>query len=207
MAKDKDGSPGNEERIDADKRRLLTAATTIAGATGLGLLATPLVESMEPDASVKAASTATVDISGIAAGQQQVVKWQDKPVFIVNRTPEMLATLGEVTPRLSDPDSHHPQQPPFARNRYRSLKPEWLVMVGVCTHLCCSPAFKPNKGSVRPGWLGGYHCPCHGSLYDLAGRVFKDVPAPLNMAIPEYSFIDNDTKVTITSLYPETKLC
>lgn len=195
------------EGVDERKRKFLTVATTFVGVAGAGLMAVPLVESMEPDASVKAASTTTVDISHIGAGEQAVIKWQDKPVFIVNRTPEMLATLKDVTPKLRDPNSDRPQQPPFANNIYRSRKPEWLVMVGVCTHLCCSPTFKPKKGAVNPQWLGGYHCSCHGSFYDLSGRVFKNVPAPLNMAIPEYTFIDNDTKVKITSLYPKSQLC
>jgi len=197
----------DQDDIDDQKRKFLTAATTIVGAAGVGLAAVPFVRSLEPDASIAAASSATVDISHIAPGQQKVVKWQDKPVFIVNRTPEMLASLDQVTPKLLDPDNKHPQQPPYCNNVHRSRKPQWFVMVGVCTHLCCSPAFKPDKGSVKPGWLGGYHCPCHGSFYDLSGRVFKDVPAPLNMAVPEYDFVDNDSKIKITSLFPKTKLC
>ncbi|HKJ22308.1 MAG TPA: ubiquinol-cytochrome c reductase iron-sulfur subunit [Gammaproteobacteria bacterium] len=197
----------SDNQIDEKRRKFLTTVTSVVGAAGAGLAATPFVKSMEPDASVQAASTTTVDIGAIGPGEQVTVKWQDKPVFIVNRTPEMLATLKKVTPELLDPDNKLPQQPPYCNNMYRSRKPEWFVMVGVCTHLCCTPTFKPQQGSVNPKWLGGYHCPCHGSFYDLSGRVFKDVPAPRNMAIPEYEFTDNDTKIKITSLYPKSKLC
>ena len=167
----------------------------------------PFVKSLEPDASVGAAATTVADLTKIAPGMQMTVSWQDKPVIIVHRTPEMLASLKAVTPELADPDCTVPQQPPYAKNIYRARKPEWLVMVRVCTHLCCIPLYEPAPGSVEPHWDGGFHCPCHGSLYDLSGRVFKNVPAPRNMAIPEYDFVNGGTQVQITAMYPGSKLC
>jgi ubiquinol-cytochrome c reductase iron-sulfur subunit len=197
-----------EDRVaDAGKRRFLAATTGLVGAAGVGLLAVPFVRSLEPDASIRAASTTTVDLAHIEPGMQVTVNWQDKPVAVVRRTPEMLETLKEVVPRLRDPDSSEPQQPSYCKNPYRSIKPEWLVMVMVCTHLCCVPLYKPQKGSVEASWEGGFHCPCHGSFYDLAGRVFKDVPAPRNLAIPEYGFSEDGRRVTITAMAPGAQLC
>jgi ubiquinol-cytochrome c reductase iron-sulfur subunit len=195
------------ESVNSDKREFLTVVTTAVGLAGAGLVSVPFVKSLEPDAAVKAASVVTVDISQLKPGMHLTISWQDKPVIIVHRTPEMLATLKETIPELRDPDNHAPQQPPYCDNPYRSRKPEWLVMARVCTHLCCTPLFEPNKGSVAPGWLGGFHCPCHGSLYDLSGRVFKNVPAPRNMAIPEYEFTDDHKAVKITGMWPKAKLC
>lgn len=197
----------DEKDVDKNKRQFLTAATSVVGAAGIGCLAVPFVKSLEPDASVAAAATTIADLTGIKPGMQTTVSWQDKPVVIVHRTPKMLATLKDVTSDLADPDSNVPQQPPYAKNRYRSIKPEWLVMVRVCTHLCCIPLYKPKPGSVEPQWEGGFHCPCHGSLFDLAGRVYKDVPAPRNLAIPQYEFIDGGKRVKITAMYPKAKLC
>jgi ubiquinol-cytochrome c reductase iron-sulfur subunit len=199
--------PEAHGEVDEDKRQFLAATTGVIGALGCGAVAVPLIRSLEPDASVAAAATTIADLSDIGPGMQKTVSWQDKPVIIVHRTPEMLATLSALTGRLADPDSHVPQQPPYAQNIYRSRKPEWLVMVRVCTHLCCIPLFEPTPGSVEPAWRGGFHCPCHGSSYDLAGRVFKDVPAPRNMAIPEYEFINGDSQVRIMAMYPKARLC
>ncbi len=158
-------------------------------------------------ASVAAAASTTVDLTQIPPGEHGTVAWQSKPVIVVHRTRQMLASLGQVAARLADPGCQVPQQPPYARNIYRSRNPEWLVMVRVCTHLCCTPLFEPTPGSVAPDWPGGFHCPCHGSFYDLSGRVFKGVPAPRNMAIPEYDFVDGGNKVRITAMYPEAQLC
>ncbi len=207
IASKDDERVGAEYRDDIDlrKRQFLTAATGLVGAIGCGSAVVPLVKSLEPDASVAAVATTTVDLTKIAPGTQMTVNWQDKPVIIARRTPEMLASLKEVTTQLVDPNCEVPQQPPYAKNVYRSRKPEWLVMVRVCTHLCCIPLFKP--GSLGPHQPGGFHCPCHGSFYDLSGRVFKNVPAPRNMAIPEYEFIDGDKQVRITAMYPDAKLC
>jgi ubiquinol-cytochrome c reductase iron-sulfur subunit len=196
-----------QKPVDEKKRRFLVTATSAIGAIGVAGVATALVRSLEPDASIAAASVQTVDITRIEPGMQVTVSWQGKPVIVLNRSPEMLATLDEVTPRLLDPNSDAPQQPLYCKNIYRSRKPEWLVMVFVCTHLCCVPLLKEKKGAVDPTWLGGFHCPCHGSFYDLSGRVFKDVPAPRNMAIPEYDFVDNDTKIRITAMAEGTQLC
>lgn len=193
--------------VDKGKREFLATATAVVGVAGIGCLAVPFVRSLEPDASVAAASTTVADLAGIAPGAQMTVSWQDKPVIIVHRTPQMLQDLEKVNADLADPQCKVPQQPAYAQNIYRSIKPEWLVMVRVCTHLCCIPLFRPIPGSVEPGWEGGFHCPCHGSLYDLSGRVYRGVPAPRNMAIPEYRFTGDGGKVEITAMYPEAKLC
>ncbi|MDA8094066.1 MAG: ubiquinol-cytochrome c reductase iron-sulfur subunit [Betaproteobacteria bacterium] len=192
---------------NAGRRRFLTLATALLGAVGTAYVIVPLVESLEPDASVKAAAATTVALSPIEPGMQVTVPWQSKPLIVVHRTPEMLATLQAVETLLRDPNCEVPQQPPECKNRFRSLKPQWLVMVRVCTHLCCTPLYEPRKGSVGPRWLGGFHCPCHGSLYDLSGRVFKGVPAPRNMAIPLYHFSEDEKQVAVTAMYPESKLC
>jgi ubiquinol-cytochrome c reductase iron-sulfur subunit len=197
----------DEAPADQRRRRFLVAATSTLGGIGVAGVGAALVRSLEPDASVEAASVQTVDISRIEPGMQVTVSWQGKPVLVLNRSPEMLATLTQVTPRLLDPDSEVPQQPPYCRNIYRARQPEWLVMVFVCTHLCCVPLLKEKKGSVDAAWLGGFHCPCHGSFYDLSGRVFKDVPAPRNMAIPEYDFVDNGSKIRITAMAKGARLC
>lgn len=204
---EENSQPDTANRAACSKRRFLTAATTVVGAVGAGFVAVPFIRSLEPDAEQQAGSVSIIDISGIAPGGHIVSGWQQKPVIIANRTPEMLATLKEVTPRLLDPNNDVPQQPLYAKNIYRARKPEWLVMMLVCTHLCCTPLYRPKKGSVSPDWLGGFHCPCHGSLYDLSGRVFTGVPAPRNMVIPEYEFINGGKQVKITGINPKSKFC
>ncbi len=192
---------------ERSKRRFLSAATAAVGTAGVGVLAVPFIKSLEPDAAAAAASVITVDISGIPPGGHLTTSWQQKPLLIANRTPEMLATLSQMNSQLKDPDNKVPQQPPYAQNIYRSRKPEWLIMMQVCTHLCCSPAYKPRKGTVSPTWLGGFHCACHGSLYDLSGRVMFGSPAPANMVIPQYMFTDDGKSVQITGLEKKSKLC
>jgi ubiquinol-cytochrome c reductase iron-sulfur subunit len=207
---DPNKTPGTEcegRGADSSRRRFLTAATALVGSAGMAAVAVPFIKSLEPDAAEEAESILTVDISELEPGMHLTTGWQQKPLLIVHRTPEMLATLEEVTPFLLDPDCTVPQQPPYAANIYRAREPEWLVMMFVCTHLCCTPLFKPDKGSVRPDWLGGFHCPCHGSLYDLSGRVFKDVPAPRNIVVPEYEFVDGGKHVRVSGLYKGSKLC
>lgn len=135
-----------------------------------------------------------VDLSKLEPGQKITVPWRGKPIWIIRRTPAMLASLKELNGRLRDPDSKEPQQPGYAANLYRSIKPEYLVLIGICTHLGCVPMYRPEPGAEDLGgseWKGGFFCPCHGSKYDLAGRVFKGVPAPLNLVVPPYEYLDD----------------
>lgn len=174
------------------RRRFLTAATTVVGAVGAGFALVPFISSMEPSAKARAAGAPVrADISKLELGQMIRVKWRGKPVWIVNRTPKMLETLPKLDPLLRDPKSLEPQQPPYAQNEYRSIKPEYAVLIGICTHLGCSPTYRPDVApeDLGPEWLGGFFCPCHGSRFDLAGRVFKGVPAPLNLVVPPYRYL------------------
>ena len=178
--------------VNVGRRRLLIGATSAVGAVGVGFVAVPFVKSWQPSARAKAAGAPVeYDAGLIEAGQQVKVAWRGKPVVLVRRTPEMLAGLAKVETELRDPGSDESDQPAYAKNQSRSLKPELLVMVGICTHLGCLPGFRPEVGAADLGgssWVGGFFCPCHGSKYDLAGRVYKGVPAPKNMEIPPYSF-------------------
>jgi ubiquinol-cytochrome c reductase iron-sulfur subunit len=165
---------------------------------GTTIMAWPFIDQMEPSSGVLAAGgPISVDLRSVAPGQQIVVNWRSHPIFIVNRTPALLATLRQpsLLDRLRDPNSEEDQQPPYAENWSRSIRPEFLVLVGVCTHLGCIPAFTPSAGSIDVAWPGGYLCHCHGSKYDLAGRVFQGVPAPLNLPVPPYHFANETTLV------------
>lgn len=179
------------EGVNIKRRRVLIATTVAIGAAGVGAIATPFVRSWYPSAKAEAAGAPTVqDISGIEMGQMITVKYRGKPIYIVRRTDEMIAGLSQVTPQLADPNSEASVQPDYAQNETRSLTPEILVVEGVCTHLGCAPSYRPEVGAADLGgssWFGGFFCPCHGSLYDLAGRVYSGVPAPLNLPIPEYN--------------------
>jgi ubiquinol-cytochrome c reductase iron-sulfur subunit len=180
-------------------RRDFLQLIAIAGAAiGTAAIAWPLIDSMNPSADVIAAGAPIdIDISKIALGQQIVVLWRGAPMLIVNRTPEALKTLQEpaMISQLSDPESSVHQQPAYAENWHRSAKPEYAVMVGICTHLGCLPGYMPtpDPSSPAPNWPGGYFCPCHGSKYDLAGRVYKGVPAPYNLPVPPYNFVSDKT--------------
>lgn len=181
---------------EPSRRDFLYIATGAVGAVGAASVVVPLVSQLSPDAQVIAAGAPIdVDIGGVAPGQQILVKWRGHPIFIVHRPPEALKALKEASlvGKLSDPDSKVAQQPEYAANWHRSVKPEYLVLVGVCTHLGCIPSFQPEKGEVDPSWTGGYFCPCHGSKYDLAGRVFSGVPAPYNLPVPPYTFVNDKT--------------
>ena len=182
-------SPG--EGVNIKRRRVLIATTAAIGAVGVGAIATPFVRSWYPSAKAEAAGAAVVqDISGIENGQMITVKYRGKPIFVVKRTEEMVANLSKVTPKLSDPNSEASVQPEACKNETRSLQPELLVVEGVCTHLGCAPTYRPEVGAADLGgadWFGGFFCPCHGSLYDLAGRVYNGVPAPTNLPVPIYS--------------------
>lgn len=186
---------------DPSRRDFLFVATASVDAVGLAAAAVPLIDQMNPDrATIAAGAPISVDISQIAPGQQIQVFWRSKPIMIVNRPPEALKVLQEpkLTEQLSDPDSEVHQQPSCAKNWHRSARPEFVVLVGICTHLGCIPKFypEPNPTSPAADWLGGYFCPCHGSLYDLASRVFAGVPAPYNLPVPPYRF-ENDTTIRI----------
>ena len=178
------------------KRDFLYIATGAVGVVAAGAVVWPLVDQMQPDsATIAAGAPLEVNIGAIPPGQQIIVKWRGHPIFVVNRPAAALKTLQEpeLVSRLSDPNSQAMQQPPYAENWHRSVKPEFLVLVGVCTHLGCIPKFEPDKASITPDWLGGYFCPCHGSKYDLSGRVYSGVPAPYNLPVPPYIFVDDKT--------------
>jgi ubiquinol-cytochrome c reductase iron-sulfur subunit len=191
----------SDKGVDPHRRRLLTAITTGVGAIGAAFAAVPFVRSMMPSARAKAAGAPVeVDIAKLEAGQLHTVEWRGKPVWILKRTPEMLESLKQVEGSLTDPDSTVPtQQPKYAQNRTRSIKPETLVLVGICTHLGCSPDKRLAAGTASglgQEWPGGFFCPCHGSKFDLAGRVFKNVPAPKNLEVPAHSYL-SATRVII----------
>jgi ubiquinol-cytochrome c reductase iron-sulfur subunit len=187
------------DNTNTGRRRFLTAATTVVGAVGVGFALVPFVSSMQPSAKARAAGAPVrADISKLESGQMIRVKWRGKPVWLVKRTDDMLEALPSLDPELRDPDSEQPQQPPYAQNSFRSIKPEILVTVGICTHLGCSPTYRPDVGAADLGadWQGGFFCPCHGSRFDLAGRVFKGVPAPLNLVIPPHRYL-SETELVI----------
>lgn len=184
----------------SERRDFLYIAAGMVATVGTGAALWPFIDQMEPSADVLAAAgPIDIDISKIGAGEQITVRWRGQPVLIVHRTPSELKRLqaSRDTAHLRDPDSNVRQQPVYADNWHRSIKPEYLVIVGICTHLGCIPLFRPDPGgSLGAGWPGGYFCPCHGSRYDLSGRVFKNVPAPYNLPVPPYRFL-SDTVVRI----------
>lgn len=184
----------SNKEVDRSKRRFLIAATTAVGAVGAAVVAVPFVKSMLPSQRAKAAGAPVeVDISKVEPGMLLTVEWRGKPVWIVNRTKEMLDLLVKHDDRLKDPKSEEMQQPEYCKNATRSIKPQYLVAVGICTHLGCSPTFRKEIGPADLGadWPGGWFCPCHGSRFDLAARVFKDVPAPTNLVIPPYKYLSD----------------
>ena len=183
------------------RRRFLLAATSIAGGIASIGVATPFVMSMMPSERAKAAGAPVeVDITKLEPGMLLLVEWRGKVVWVLNRTSEMLATLKKVDSELADPKSEKPQQPAYAKNDTRSIKPQYLVVEGVCTHLGCSPVFRKDIAPADLGadWLGGFFCPCHGSKFDLAGRVYKHVPAPTNLVVPPHVYL-SDTSLLIGS--------
>lgn len=190
----------NDAVVDKGRRRFLTATTSVVGGAGVALAAIPFVKSWEPSEKAKSAGAPVLaDIGKIEPGQKVTFEWRGLPVFIVNRTKGQLDTLASVDSLLRDPKSENTaQQPDYAKNEYRSIKPEWLVVTGICTHLGCVPDFFPElkPEPFDPQWKGGFYCPCHKSRYDLSGRVFAGVPAPANLAVPAYHFVD-DTHILI----------
>jgi ubiquinol-cytochrome c reductase iron-sulfur subunit len=190
----------SKTNVDEDKRKWLIA-TSIAGGVGVAALAIPLVTTFSPSEKAKAAGAPVeIDISGMQVGELRTTEWRGKPVWIVRRTPEMIATLSKLDSQLADPNSERNPSaftPEYARNTHRSIKPEYLVAVGICTHLGCSPVqVGSGQQSLPDDWQGGFFCPCHGSTFDLAGRVYKNKPAPDNLEIPPHMYL-SDTKILI----------
>jgi ubiquinol-cytochrome c reductase iron-sulfur subunit len=182
-----------KDEVDNERRCFLKRATVTVGGIGLAATSIPFVSYWLPSKDIEAAGQPIiVDLTALKPAQQLTVMWRGKPIWVIRRTPEMLASLPKLTSQLRDPDSLEDQQPPYAKNIYRAIKPEFFIAVGICTHLGCIPTYRPDVGSINPEWLGGFYCPCHGSLYDLAGRVYKGVPAPKNLEIPPYGYQDDN---------------
>ncbi len=187
--------------VDKRKRRFLIGATTVVGGVGVVAAVVPLGMSFWPSERAKAAGAPVeVDISKVEPGQKINIEWRGKVVWVINRTPTMLANLPKLDSQLADPNSNDSIQPANAKNEYRSIKPEIFVAVGICTHLGCSPTYRPDiaPADLGPAWLGGFFCPCHQSKFDLAARVYKGVPAPTNLTIPPYKFL-TDTRLLVGS--------
>lgn len=188
-----------DQTVDEGRRRFLVVATGVAGSVATVAVATPFVMSMLPSERAKAAGAPVeVDVSKIAPGEMITVEWRSKPVWIVHRTQEMLDRLSKIDDKLTDPKLEVAQQPDYAKNPTRSIQPHLMVMVGICTHLGCSPTPKLKQGDEEMGsdWPGGFFCPCHGSKFDLAGRVFKGAPAPTNLEVPPHHFL-SETRLLI----------
>lgn len=190
----------NQGKMDCGRRRLIVATAAVGGAGALAAVV-PFVSTMLPSERARAAGAPVeADISKLEPGHMMTVEWRGKPVWIINRTPAMLETLPKLDAQLADPKSAVvTQQPAYAQNEARSIKPEIMVVIGICTHLGCSPSskFKPGaEEGMKPDWLGGFLCPCHGSLFDFAGRVFSKMPAPTNLEVPPHMYL-SDTRILI----------
>jgi len=183
--------------VDKGRRRFLTAATSVVGAVGAGFVAVPFLASWMPSERAKnAGAPVEADISKLEEGRMMIVEWQSKPVWIVRRSQQMLDSLPKLEGNLRDPASENvDQQPEYAQNEFRSRKPEILVLIGICTHLGCSPTFRPDIAPEDLGddWLGGFFCPCHSSRFDMAGRVYQGVPAPTNLVVPPHFYLTENT--------------
>lgn len=189
----------SNDGVNKGRRRFLLGATSAVGAVGVVGVAVPFVASWNPSAKARAAGApAKADISKLEPGQQMTIEWRGKPVWVVHRTPEMIANVEKLNDQVADPNSEVPQQPEYVTGVLRSIKPEYAVMIGICTHLGCSPTYRPEVAPADLGddWLGGFFCPCHGSRFDLAGRVYKSVPAPVNLEVPPYKY-ESDTTIVI----------
>ena len=184
------------EDLDLTRRKFLSVATAVTGGIGAVAVAVPFVSSFKPSARAQAlGAPVEVDVSKLESGSILKVEWRGRPVWILHRTDAMLQTLEPLRDELRDPDSDEEQQPAYAKNEYRSIKPEFLVVTGSCTHLGCAPTERFDVGPADLGadWKGGFFCPCHGSKFDLAGRVYAGVPAPLNLVVPPYRYITEST--------------
>jgi|SRR5690606_634434 len=187
----------SNDGVNTGRRRFLIAATTVVGAAGAVGVAVPFVGSWNPSAKARAAGAPVKwDISKLEPGQMVTVEWRGKPVYIVRRTPAALESIKKVDNQLRDPASAESIQPEYAKGEYRSIKDEYVVLLAVCTHLGCAPQYKPEVGALSNDWLGGFFCPCHGSKFDLAGRVYSGVPAPTNLEVPPYRYL-SDTVIEI----------
>jgi ubiquinol-cytochrome c reductase iron-sulfur subunit len=187
----------DQAKPDKTRRNLVVATSVVGGAAAIGA-AVPFVASMLPSERAKAAGAPVeVDISRLAPGEVGVYEWRGKPVWVIRRTKDMIDSLKAVVPNLTDPESKSSKQPQYAENEYRAVKPDIMVMEGVCTHLGCSPQAKPAEAKAEMGgdWVGGFYCPCHGSKFDYAGRVFRGAPAPTNLVVPPYTFLSDSTLV------------
>ncbi|EKO3389142.1 ubiquinol-cytochrome c reductase iron-sulfur subunit [Vibrio fluvialis] len=184
--------------LNNGRRRFLTATTAVVGGLGAAAVAVPFIKSWNPSAKAKAAGAPVeVDISKLDEGQMVRVEWRGKPVWVVRRSQSVVNALKEHDNQLRDPNSNEEQQPTYAQNTYRSIKPEYFIAVGICTHLGCSPTYLPDSFNEQvQGVKSGFFCPCHGSKFDMAGRVFQGVPAPLNLVIPKYMYL-SDTRIVI----------
>jgi ubiquinol-cytochrome c reductase iron-sulfur subunit len=182
----------SSDGVNSGRRKFLTAATSVVGVAGAVGIAVPFVGSWNPSAKAKAAGAPVkADIGKLEPGQMVVVEWRGKPVYVLHRTEEQIADLPQLNGDLKDPDSQISDQPAYITGIDRSIRPDILVVVGLCTHLGCAPKFRPEVGAADLGgdeWLGGFFCPCHGSKFDLAGRVYSGVPASANLVVPPYSF-------------------
>ena len=187
-------------KVDTDKRRFLTNATTVVGSIGAIAATIPFISSLSPSAKARAAGAPVeVDISKLEIGQLLTIEWRGKPVFVFRRSEETLSTLANLKSELRDPHSEElGQQPDYCKNDLRSIRQDLMVLVGICTHLGCAPTYRPELApeDLGPDWQGGFFCPCHGSTFDLAGRVYQSVPAPTNLVVPPHYFI-NDNKLLI----------
>jgi ubiquinol-cytochrome c reductase iron-sulfur subunit len=191
----------SKEGVDVGRRRFLTLTTTAVGAVGAGFAAVPFLASLAPSERAKAlGAPVTIDIGKVEPGQMIVAVWRRQPIWVVRRTPAMIESLGQVAGELADPQSEVPQQPDYIKQtgEARALKPEYMVLKGICTHLGCSPKFRPDHPApeIAADWKGGFFCPCHGSKFDLSGRVYKSVPAPINLQVPPHRYA-NDTTLVI----------
>lgn len=187
----------SNDGVNTGRRRFLVAATSVVGAAGVVGVAVPFVGSWQPSAKAKAAGAPVkADVSKIEPGQMIVIEWRGKPVYVLRRTKEALESIKKVEGELKDPASAEAVQPAYIKGEFRAIKDEFLVLLGVCTHLGCAPKYFPEVGSMGNDWLGGFFCPCHGSKFDLAGRVYKGVPAPTNLEIPPYRFV-SDTVIEV----------
>jgi ubiquinol-cytochrome c reductase iron-sulfur subunit len=178
-----------DDEVDLSRRKFLTRATIATGAVGAAFAAVPFIESWSPSERARAqGAPTTVDLSKVEPGQMVTPVWRKQPIYVVRRTPDMVARISGHDGDLKDPHSEDSKQPPYARNDLRSRTPEFLVLIGVCTHLGCLPKQRFSAGELYPSWPGGFFCPCHGSRFDLAGRVFDGSPASTNLVVPPYSY-------------------
>lgn len=189
----------SEHVVDTGRRKMLTVSASVVGTVGIAVAAMPFLSTMNPSARALASGAPVeVDISKLEPGQKVQVEWRRKPVWIVRRSEQMVGSLAHIESKLRDPNSDAlDMQPEFARNQTRSLKPEILVLIGICTHLGCSPTFRPELApeDLGPDWEGGFYCPCHGSKFDISGRVYKNVPANKNLEVPPYKYIGENLLV------------